>query len=128
MAMQPATSRSHTCASAVNSSNNAKTMTQVEQLIQQIRELKLTIKLHEEDLKAHQATLDEYRANGLLDPYEGEDGSYYVLNCRLLPVTRSSWKYSKAVKELQEREQVSGIATKQETTYLRFDPPKPEAQ
>ena len=126
--MQPATSLSHTCESAVNSSNNAKTMTQVEQLIQQIRELKLTIKLHEEDLKAHQATLDEYRANGLLDPYEGEDGSYYVLNCRLLPVTRSSWKYSKAVKELQEREQVSGIATKQEITYLRFDAPKPEAQ
>ena len=127
MATQPATSLSHTCENAANSSNNAKTMTQVELLIDQIRELKLMIKLHEEDLKAHQATLDEYRANGLLDPYEGEDGSYYVLNCRLLPVTRSSWKYSKAVKELQEREQVSGIATKQETTYLRFDPPK-EAQ
>ena len=126
--MQPATLLSHTCESAVNSSNNAKTMTQVEQLIQQIRELKLTIKLHEEDLKAHQATLDEYRANGLLDPYEGEDGSYYVLNCRLLPVTRSSWKYSRYVKELQEREQLSGIATKQEITYLRFDAPKPEAQ
>ena len=128
MATQPATLLSHTCESAANSSNYAKTMTQVELLIQQIRELKLTIKLAEEDLKAHQATLDEYRANGLLDPYEGEDGSYYVLNCRLLPLTRSSWKYSKAVKELQEREQVSGIATKQETTYLRFDPPKPEAQ
>ena len=42
------------------------TMTQVELLIDQIRELKLMIKLHEEDLKAHQATLDEYRANGLL--------------------------------------------------------------
>jgi multidrug resistance efflux pump len=128
MAMQSATLPSRICASAVNSSNNAKTMTQVEQLIQQIRELKLTIKLSEEDLKSHQAQLDEYRANGLLDPYEGEDGSYYVLNCRLLPVTRSSWKYSKAVKELQEREQLSGIATKQEVTYLRFDPPKPEAQ
>ena len=106
----------------ITPSNYAKTMTQVELLIQQIRELKLTIKLHEEDLKVHQATLDEYRANGLLDPYEGEDGSYYVLNCRLLPVTRSSWKYSKAVKELQEREQVSGIATKQETTYLCLQP------
>jgi len=128
MATQLAASLSHTCESAANSSNNAKTMTQVEQLIQKITQLKLTIKLSEEDLKVHQATLDEYRANGLLDRYEGEDGSYYVLNCRLLPVTRSSWKYSKAVKELQEREQLSGIATKQETTYLRFDPPKPEAQ
>jgi len=104
------------------------TMNEVERLIQQIRELKLTIKLCEEDLKGHQSQLDEYRANGLLDPYEGEDGSYYVLNCRLLPVTRSSWKYSKAVKELQEREQLAGIATKQEITYLRFDPPKQEAE
>ena len=127
MATQLAASLSHTCESAANSSNNAKTMTQVEQLIQKIWELKLTIKLSEEDLKVHQATLDEYRANGLLDPYEGEDGSYYVLNCRLLPVTRSSWKYSKAVKELQEQEKVSGAATRQESTYLRFEMPKPDA-
>ena len=102
--------------------------TEVEKLIQQIRELKLTIKLCEEDLSTHLATLDEYRANGLLDPFEGEDGSFYVLNCRLLPVTRTGWKYSKAVKELQEREKVSGAATKQETTYLRFELPKPEAE
>lgn len=125
--MQPATSLSHTCESAVNSSNNAKTMTQVEQLIQQIRELKLTIKLCEEDLKGHMATLDEYRASGLLDHYEAEDGSFYVLNCRLLPVTRSTWSYSKAVKELQEQEKVSGAATRQESTYLRFEMPKPDA-
>ena len=104
------------------------TMNEVERLIQQIRELKLTIKLCEEDLKGHQAQLDEYRANGLLDPYEGEDGSYYVLNCRLLPVTRTSWTYSKAVKDLQKREQCNGTAIAQEITYLRFDPPKPEAK
>ena len=103
------------------------TMSQVEQLIQQIRELKLTIKLCEEDLKGHLATLDEYRANGLLDHYEAEDGSFYVLNCRLLPVTRSTWAYSKAVKELQEQEKVAGIATKQESTYLRFEMPKADA-
>lgn len=102
-------------------------MSQVEQLIQQIRELKLTIKLCEEDLKEHLATLDEYRANGLLDSFEAEDGSFYVLNCRLLPVTRSSWAYSKAVKELQEQEKVAGIAIKQETSYLRFEMPKPDA-
>jgi hypothetical protein len=112
---------------AANSSNDAMTMTQVEQLIQQIRELKLTIKLCEEDLKGHMATLDEYRASGLLDHYEAEDGSFYVLNCRLLPVTRSTWSYSKAVKELQEQEKVSGAATRQESTYLRFEMPKPDA-
>ncbi|ADF42493.1 hypothetical protein S-CBS3_gp35 [Synechococcus phage S-CBS3] len=116
-----------TYAIAVNSSNDAMTMTQVEQLIQQIRELKLTIKLCEEDLKGHMATLDEYRASGLLDHYEAEDGSFYVLNCRLLPVTRSTWAYSKAVKELQEQEKVSGAATRQESTYLRFEMPKPDA-
>ena len=44
--------------------------------------------------------------------------------CRLLPVTRSSWAYSKAVKELQEQEQLSGAATKKESTYLRIDLPK----
>jgi hypothetical protein len=104
------------------------TITQVEQLIQQIRELKLTIKLCEEDLKDHMATLDEYRASGLLDHYEAEDGSFYVLNCRLLPVTRSTWAYSKAVKELQEQEKVSGAATRQESTYLRFEVPKQDAQ
>ena len=103
-------------------------MNEVERLIQQIRELKLTIKLCEEDLEGHPAQLDEYRANGLRDPYEGEDGSYYVLNCRLLPVTRTSWTYSKAVKDLQKREQCNGTATAQEITYLRFDPPKPEAK
>ena len=102
------------------------TIHDVEKLVQEIRELKLSIKLFEEDLQGHLATLDEYRASGLLDAYEGEDGSFYVLNCRLLPVTRSSWKYSKAVKELQEQEKVSGAATKQETTYLRFELPKPE--
>jgi hypothetical protein len=73
------------------------------------------------------ATLDEYRASGLLDHYEAEDGSFYVLNCRLLPVTRSAWSYSKAVKELQEQEKVSGAATRQESTYLRFEMPKPDA-
>jgi hypothetical protein len=97
------------------------TMNEVERLIQQIRELKLTIKLCEEDLRAHQVTLDEYRANGLLDHYEAKDGSFYVLNCRLLPVTTSRWAYSKAVKELQEQEQLSGAATRKETTYLRFE-------
>jgi len=126
-ATKPATSHSATYAIAANSSNDAMTMTQVEQLIQQIRELKLTIKLCEEDLKGHMATLDEYRASGLLDHYEAEDGSFYVLNCRLLPVTRSTWAYSKAVKELQEQEKVSGAATRQESTYLRFEMPKPDA-
>jgi hypothetical protein len=127
MATKPVIKPSHTYVIAVNSSKNAMTTNQVESLIQQIRELKLTIKLCEEDLKGHLATLDEYRANGLLDQFEAEDGSFYVLNCRLLPVTRSSWSYSKAVKELQEQEKVSGIATKQETTYLRFEMPKQEA-
>lgn len=127
MATRPVIRLSHTYAIAANSSNAAMTMSQVEQLIQQIRELKLTIKLCEEDLKGHLVTLDEYRANGLLDSFEAEDGSFYVLNCRLLPVTRSSWAYSKAVKELQEQEKVSGVATKQETSYLRFEMPKPDA-
>ena len=97
----------------------------VEDLIQQIKETKQALKLMDDQLKAHLATLDEYRAGGLLDHYEGEDGSYYVQGCRLLPVTRSSWAYSKAVKELQEQEQLSGAATKKESTYLRFDLPKP---
>jgi hypothetical protein len=39
-------------------------------------------------------------------------------------VTRSSWAYTKAVKQLQEQEQVSGAATRKQTTYLRIDPPK----
>lgn len=98
---------------------------QVEDLIQQISELKQAIKSMDEELKACMATLDEHRANGLLDSYESEDGTYYVNGCRLLPVTRSSWSYSKAVKELQEQEQLAGIATRKETTYLRFDLPKP---
>jgi len=126
--MKPATLPLAIYAIAANSSKNAMTINPVEQLIQQIRELKLTIKLCEEDLKSHMATLDEYRANGLLDSFEGEDGSFYVLNCRLMPVTRGTWAYSKAVKELQEQEKVSGVATKQESTYLRFEMTKQEAQ
>ncbi len=98
---------------------------QVEDLVLQIRETKQAIKFMEDELKACLAKLDEYRANGLLDCYEGEDGSFYISDCRLLPVTRSSWAYSKAVKELQEQEQLSGAATRKETTYLRFELPKP---
>lgn len=98
---------------------------EVEELIQQISDTKQAIKLMDDQLKAYMATLDEYRANGLLDGYECEDGSFYVCDCRLLPVTRSSWTYSKAVKELQEQEQLSGAATRKEVTYLRFELPKP---
>ena len=98
---------------------------QVEDLILQIKETKQAIKWMEDQLKECMAKLDEFRANGLLDSYEGEDGSFYISDCRLLPVTRSSWAYSKAVKELQEQEQLSGTATRKETTYLRFELPKP---
>ena len=98
---------------------------QVEDLILQIKETKQAIKWMEDQLKECMAKLDEYRANGLLDAYEGEDGSFYISECRLLPVTRSSWAYSKAVKELQEQEQLSGAATRKEVTYLRFELPKP---
>ena len=97
---------------------------QVEDLILQIKETKQAIKWMEDQLKECMAKLDEYRANGLLDAYEGEDGSFYISECRLLPVTRSSWAYSKAVKELQEQEQLSGAATRKDTTYLRFELPK----
>ena len=100
-------------------------MTQVEDLIQQISDTKQAIKFMEHQLKAYMATLDEYRANGLLDSYECEDGSFYISDCRLLPVTRSTWAYSKAVKELQEQEQLSGAATRKEVTYLRFELPRP---
>ena len=99
---------------------------QVEDLVQQIRETKQAIKWMEDQLKECMAKLDEYRANGLLDAYEGEDGSFYVSGCRLMPVTRSSWAYSKAVKELQEQEQLSGTAKRKEVTYLRVELPKPD--
>lgn len=98
---------------------------EVEDLIQQISDTKQAIKLMEHQLKAYMATLDEYRANGLLDSYECEDGTFFINNCRLLPVTRSTWAYSSAVKELQEQEQLSGVATRKESTYLRFELPKP---
>jgi len=97
---------------------------EVEDLIQQISDTKQAIKLMEHQLKAYMATLDEYRANGLLDSYECEDGTFFINNCRLLPVTRSTWAYSSAVKELQEQEQLSGVATRKESTYLRFELPK----
>jgi hypothetical protein len=97
---------------------------EVEDLIQQISDTKQAIKLMEHQLKAYMATLDEYRANGLLDSYECEDGTFFINDCRLLPVTRSTWAYSSAVKELQEQEQLSGVATRKESTYLRFELPK----
>jgi hypothetical protein len=60
---------------------------QVEDLILQMKETKQAIKFMEDELKACMAKLDEYRANGLLDSYEGEDGTFYISECRLLPVT-----------------------------------------
>ena len=98
---------------------------EVEDLIQQISDTKQAIKLMEHQLKAYMATLDEYRAKGLLDSYECEDGTFFINDCRLQPVTRSTWAYSSAVKELQEQEQLSGVATRKESTYLRFELPKP---
>jgi hypothetical protein len=97
---------------------------QVEDLMHQITSTKKAIKMLDFQLEGLMNTLDEYRANGLLDDYEGEDGTFYVNGSRLVPVTRNSWAYSKAVKELQEQEQVSGAATRKQTTYLRIDPPK----
>lgn len=100
--------------------------TPTEALILEMKDLKATIKQLEAKLSKCSEALDEHRANGLLDPYEGEDGSFYIYGCRLIPCTRSTWAYSKAVKQLQEQEKVSGAATQKQSSYLRFELPKPE--
>lgn len=95
-----------------------------EQLVEQISNTKKAIEQMNNELKSLMATLDEHRANGLLDAYEGEDGTFYINKCRLLPITRGTWTYSNAVKDLQKQEQTNGIATRKETTFLRFELPK----
>jgi|DEB0MinimDraft_10_1074344.scaffolds.fasta_scaffold152139_1 hypothetical protein len=97
---------------------------QLKDLVEEIHNIKVGIKTAEQHLKTQMALLEECRANGLLDRYESEDGSFYVNKSRFRSITKASYVYSKAVKDLQEREKVAGIATKVETTYLRFEMPK----
>lgn len=97
---------------------------QVEDLMHQITSTKKAVKMLEFQLEGFMNTLDEYRANGLLDQYEGEDGTFYINGSRIVPTTRGIWQYSNAVKQLQEQEQVNGAATRKQTTYLRIYAPK----
>ena len=65
-------------------------------------------------------------SSGDLDDLKDDDGNLTANGIKATRVTRTSWQYSKAVKELQQLEQFEGVATKKETEYWRISLPKAE--
>ena len=65
-------------------------------------------------------------ANGELDELKDESGNLASNGVKVSRCTRTSWQYSKAVKELQQLEQFEGVATKKETEYWRVNLATPD--
>ena len=61
--------------------------------------------------------LTEKHRAGAMDHLTYEPGTYEFNGIRLVRATRSTWKYSPAIKELQEAEQGSGAATRSTTEF-----------
>ena len=101
-------------------------MTDHAQLLFDIASVKLEIAYQEEKLKALMDSLTTLYTSGDLDAIKDDDGNLIGEGVKVTRCTRTSWQYSKAVKELQQLEQFEGVATKKETEYWRISLPKAE--
>lgn len=101
-------------------------MTDHAQLLSNIASVKLEISYQEEKLQALMDDLAALYAAGDLDALKDDDGNLVHQGVKATRCTRTSWQYSKAVKELQQLEQFEGVATKKETEYWRISLPKAE--
>ena len=101
-------------------------MTNPKTLLDDIAAIKQEIALREESLQILMDDLALLYSSGDLDDLKDDDGNLTANGIKATRVTRTSWQYSKAVKELQQLEQFEGVATKRETEYWRISLPKAE--
>jgi hypothetical protein len=101
-------------------------MTDHTAILADIASVKLEIAYQEEKLQALMDDLAALYASGELDDLKDDDGNLTRDGVKATRCTRTSWNYSKAVKELQQLEQFEGVATKKETEYWRISLPKAE--
>jgi hypothetical protein len=101
-------------------------MTDHTAILADIASVKLEIAYKEEKLQALMDDLAALYASGELDDLKDEDGNLASDGVKVTRCTRTSWQYSKAVKELQQLEQFEGVAVKMETEYWRVTLPKAE--
>ena len=107
-------------------SSDAPTMTNPKTLLDDIAAIKQEIALREESLQILMDDLALLYSSGDLDDLKDDDGNLMANGIKATRCTRTSWQYSKAVKELQQLEQFEGVATKKETEYWRISLPKAE--
>jgi hypothetical protein len=106
--------------------SDAPPMTDHARLLFDIASIKLEIIYQEEKLKALMDEITELYASGDLDAIKDDDGNLAHEGVKITRCSRTTWQYSKAVKELQQLEQFEGVATKKETEYWRISLPKAE--
>lgn len=107
-------------------SSDTPPMTNPATLLEDIALIKQEIALKEESLQMLMDDLALLYASGDLDAIKDDDGNLTSHGVKATRCTRTSWQYSKAVKELQQLEQFEGVATKKETEYWRISLPKAE--
>ena len=101
-------------------------MTDHTKILSEIASIKLEISYQEEKLQALMDDLALLYSSGELDSLKDDDGNLVNNGVKATRCSRTSWQYSKAVKELQQLEQFEGVATKKETEYWRISLPKAE--
>lgn len=101
-------------------------MTDPNTLLGVIASTKQEIARQEQILSALMDDLALMYTAGDLDDLKDDDGNIANNGIKVSRCTRTSWTYSKAVKELQQLEQFEGVATKKETEYWRVTLPKAE--
>lgn len=106
--------------------SDAPRMTDYARVLFDIASVKLEIAYQEEKLRALMDEMAALYASGDLDAIKDDDGNLAHEGVKITRCTRTSWQYSKAVKELQQLEQFEGVATKKETEYWRISLPKAE--
>ena len=88
------------------------------QTCEEIIRVKQMIKNLEDRYKLLTASLQNSIDLGECDDYINESGGYTFKNMSFRRCNKTTWRYSPAVKELQEREQANNTAKQNVSTYL----------
>ena len=89
-----------------------------QQTCEEIIRVKQMIRNLEERYKLLTASLQNSIDLGECDDYINESGGYSFKNMTFRRCNKTTWRYSPAVKELQEKEQANNTAKQNVSTYL----------
>ena len=89
-----------------------------QQTCEEIIRVKQMIRNLEDRYKLLTASLQNSIDLGECDDYINESGGYSFKNMTFRRCNKTTWRYSPAVKELQEKEQASNTAKQNVSTYL----------